>query len=199
MKPLYFTGIGSRKVGGDGGAKIKEICDYLNSLNLPIKLRSGGANGSDSLFEQFIHAKDIYLPRDGFNHKYESKSDDVEYYVTTKKNDFNLRVRDKRLNAIKKFLPHWGAMEDYNKKFHFRNTFQILGHQEPEEKTLFVLFWAPEKPIGEIQGGTRTAVYLAQDLGIPTYNLNYVDMEFIKSGIKEILEDKNKELNNDIT
>jgi hypothetical protein len=34
----------------------------------------------------------------------------------------------------------------------------------------FVVFWAPEKD-GKIKGGTATAIFLAREMAIPTFNL----------------------------
>ncbi|AHY25160.1 DprA-like DNA recombination-mediator protein [Pectobacterium bacteriophage PM2] len=50
-----------------------------------------------------------------------------------------------------------------------RNVNQVLG-VNCDDPVDAVFFWAPEYK-GRVKGGTRAAVHLARNLGIPTYNL----------------------------
>jgi len=65
--------------------------------------------------------------------------------------------------------PNWGACKPAARKFHARNCQQVCG-QDMEAPVDFVLFWAPEEN-GTVKGGTATAVFLAREMKIPTFNL----------------------------
>ena len=61
----YYAGIGSRETPVELKEKIKTVVEHLNQKNYT--LRSGGAQGADSFFEEFARKKEIYLPWMGFN------------------------------------------------------------------------------------------------------------------------------------
>jgi len=54
-------------------------------------------------------------------------------------------------------------------QFHARNVFQVFGRRKI--KSDFVVYYAPVDAKGNVLGGTRTAVGLADKVGMPTFNL----------------------------
>jgi hypothetical protein len=118
-------------------------------------LRSGGAPGADSAFEQGSHSslKEIYLPWELFNN-----------------NKSSLTSPDpKAFEIAKQVHPCWNKCSGAAKKLHARNVHQILG-KDLNSPVSFVIYWAETKN-GLVQGGTATAVHLAKNLNIPTHNL----------------------------
>ena len=70
---------------------------------------------------------------------------------------------------------------------HSRNCHQILGYdlQSPVDA---VVCWTPN---GNVVGGTRTALLLAQDAGIPIFNLGRPDQDKVLEEIRQFLLDHN--------
>jgi hypothetical protein len=197
MVVIYITGIGNRAINHDGIKAIKDICSFLKDLEdeyeIIFKLRSGGANGADHYFEKNMENKVIYLPWVGFNNKKPIKTSKIHQYAATERNSFNIKASKTRLPLLKKILPYWDKLPSKIKKFHFRNTFQILGHSFPEIKSDVCVYWAILNKKQEVKGGTRTAVALAEEYGIPTLNLFTMDIEDVKKEIIKIVKEKIKE------
>jgi hypothetical protein len=97
--------------------------------------------------------------------------------------DFNDRIDDNALalddldpkkvalaeRMASEIHPAWALVRQGARKLHTRNIFQVLGH-DLKTPSKFVICWA--KPEGSaVAGGTRTAVVLARDYGIPVINL----------------------------
>jgi len=66
-----------------------------------------------------------------------------------------------------KIHPNWGACDRLSRGYHGRNVLQVLGRDlhTPSE---FVVCWTKE---GKAVGGTRTAIMVAAENGIPVFNL----------------------------
>ena len=81
--------------------------------------------------------------------------------------------------------PAWDKCNELARGMHSRNCHQILGYdlQSPVDA---VICWTPD---GKMVGGTRTALLLAQDAGIPIFNLGIKDKESVLQSIKKFLED----------
>jgi hypothetical protein len=151
----YYAGIGSRKTPRDILELITLIGVSLGKLGLT--LRSGGAPGADSFFEQGCNQssgkKEIYLPWKGFN-----------------KSESTLFAPSKKAFDIAKTIhPKWANCSPASKKLHARNIHQVLG-KDLKTPVSFVLYWAETKN-SEVQGGTATAVNLAKRMNIPSFNL----------------------------
>lgn len=164
-----FAGIGSRDTP-------KEICHMMTSIakyftyKHNFTLTSGGANGADHAFE--IGAKPsnrkIFLPWDGFN----GKIDDGINYIVPSYNE----------KLIRQYHHHFHKLTSKGKLMMSRNAYQVLG-----EKLLtpvnFVVCWTSD---GKVSGGTGHAMRIANDRGIPVYNLktdidkfkNFIHMNF---------------------
>ena len=83
--------------------------------------------------------------------------------------------------------PAWDRCNEWARGMHSRNCHQILGYdlQSPVDA---VICWTPD---GAVVGGTRTALLLAQDAGIPIFNLGRPDQDKVLEEIRQFLLDHN--------
>ena len=83
--------------------------------------------------------------------------------------------------------PAWDRCNEWARGMHSRNCHQILGYdlQSPVDA---VICWTPN---GAVVGGTRTALLLAQDAGIPIFNLGRPDQGKVLEEIRQFLLDHN--------
>ena len=160
---MWYAGIGSREAP-------KEILDLMTKIASTLetggyKLRSGGAGGADSAFEQGVTVPDnksIYLPYKGFNGNKSSK-----YAPPT----------SEALNWAKKVHPYFEKLGEFARCAHARNAHQILG-DDLNDPVKMVICWTPdgaecekESHSVELTGGTRTAICIAELNNIPVFNL----------------------------
>jgi hypothetical protein len=150
-----YTAIGSRKTPQNILGLMQKIASLLALEGYT--LRSGGAPGADSAFElgcnQNGGKKEIFLPWKGFN-----------------KNQSTLTCPSPEAYEIaQKIHPYWKGCKQTSKNLHARNIHQVLG-ENLKSPSQFVLFWA-DTSNGKPIGGTATAVNLARNKSIPTYNL----------------------------
>jgi hypothetical protein len=69
-----------------------------------------------------------------------------------------------------KIIPYFDKMKQSVQRLHGRNYYQVVGSQgAPLSKVC--IFIANENSNGDISGGTRSAVLIAREKKIPTYNL----------------------------
>lgn len=150
----FYTGIGSRETPNDVLLKMTNIAKHFNKLGYT--LRSGGAGGADSAFEDGADLKEIYLPWQGFRGK---------------RNDLSIHPDAERI--AKEFHPAWNKLTQAGRAFHTRNVHQILG-QDLKTPTDLVVCWTKD---GKASGGTGQALRIALQYKIPIYNLfNYEDI-----------------------
>lgn len=156
----YYTGIGSRETPLDIGLKMAGIANMLGKQGYT--LRSGGADGADTYFEQGcgLQPKEIYLPWKNFN---KNPSDLFE-------------VSNEALNIAKSIHPNWTNLTHGAKLLHARNVYQVLG-KDLQTPSSFLICWTKK---GESVGGTRTAIELALKKGIPVYNLAVRDFSIVE-------------------
>lgn len=110
---IYYAGIGSRETPED-------ICNVMSSLanmlsERRLVLRSGGARGADISFEKGVTLSEIFLT----DHK--RINGQISYY--------DPEMLKQASEIASKFHPVWGRLDEYSKKLHTRNTFQILGEE----------------------------------------------------------------------
>lgn len=134
------------------------MTNYAAALaELGYTLRSGGAPGADTAFEQgtaaFPQQQAIYLPWAGFNNHRDG---------IVVGDDETLRVIAERHH------PAWGACKQGARKLHTRNVSQILGQTQPWVLSDFVLCWTRN---ARGQGGTGQAIRIARAYGVPVYDL----------------------------
>lgn len=171
MKHLYYTGVGSRKTP-------KTQCEVLKALAYRLArnsytLRSGGAEGADTAFEdgakqhlirspkQFY---DIYLPWDGF----EGRRKGFNHHAPE---DCSPQLWKEAASIAKEVHPRWDACSKGDKTLHTRNVFQVLGHAL-DDQSKFLVCWAEVDRKGIPKGGTSTAWRIAKEHGVPCFNIN---------------------------
>jgi len=163
----YYTGIGSRETPLAIKSVIKNIVYKLN--NLGYVLRSGGADGADSYFEEYANACEIYLPWKGFN------NNDSELY----------QISEASILLAKQYHPAWDKLSQAAQKLMARNGYQVLG-EDLLTPTEFVICWTKD---GKDSGGTGQAIRIAKTHKIPVCNLYFPShIESLSSYLKKKTE-----------
>jgi hypothetical protein len=142
-----YTGVGARATPKGVSSRMTKFASLLPDWTL----RSGGANGADSAFENGALNKEIFLPWKGFN------SNDSPLFTQSQE------ARD----IAEKIHPKWTNLTEGMKKLHARNIHQVLG-KDLNSPSLFLVCWTEN---GEEIGGTRTAIICAKENNIPVFNL----------------------------
>lgn len=171
----YYTGIGAREHVPLGVLVWMSLTAMLLEYH-GYTLRSGGAKGSDKAFEAGVlgSLKEIYLPWKGF------KGNTSKLFTSSAE----------AVKLAAKFHPAWDRCSTIARKFHARNSHQILGRylDSPSE---FVICWTKG---GEMVGGTAQALRIAQAFSIPIINLGsedgFVDLENLQKKLSAKKEGK---------
>lgn len=154
----FYAGIGSRKTPQRVGEVIRGLAIELERQGYT--LRSGGADGADTFFEEAVSRMEVYLPWDGFNRRpiRGTRSRGAVYIQGATDAAVALAGRviegyQDRNHAVKMLLA--------------RNMHQVLGEglKTPVD---FVICWTPG---GKVMGGTGHAIKLARLRDISVYNL----------------------------
>lgn len=152
----YYAGIGSRKTPQNILSIMRIAAGILEQKGYI--LRSGGAPGADSAFEEGVtreENKEIYLPWPGFQGR------SSKWAAPTKK----------ALEVAKKFHPAWEKLGGGAKNLIGRNTHQLFGYDFTTTSE-FIICWTPE---AKITGGTGQALRIANYYSIPVINLGKDD------------------------
>lgn len=173
---VYYTGVGSRDTPEPYFDLIKRIAAYLAYKGCI--LRSGGADGADSAFEEGCDLidsslKEIYLPWKKFNHRLNG--------IHT--------ILPEAYEIAKQFHPAGENLRYPALKFHGRNVHQVLG-RDLYTLSQFLICWTPG---GKTVGGTATAINIAKSNRIPVMNLadyDVNDRKKIKVEIDELINHK---------
>ncbi len=154
-----YAGIGARDL--KSGLSIEFITIGRHLAQKGYMLRSGGAEGADSAFEDGSDdgsgQKEIFLPWKGFNH-----------------NGSNLILPDpipKEIIVIaRNIYPRWDKVSEPVRRLHARNVLQVLGW-DLNDPSSFVICYT-ERPYNDPQaiGGTMFGIVLATERSIPVYN-----------------------------
>lgn len=153
-KIRYYSGVGSRDTPQVILNDMKEIARVLRDAGYV--LNSGGAGGADSAFEFGAgDLKQIFLPYDGFNGR---RVDDVHFFMPD-------NPAAKKIAA--KYHPNWNRCGFAAKRFHTRNSYQVLG-MDLKTPVDFVICYTEG---GLLKGGTAQAMRIAKDHDIPIFNL----------------------------
>lgn len=177
MKTYAYAGVGSRETPLKMIDAIKLLANILAERGFI--LRSGRADGADIAFEMGCDAvkgaKEIFLPWPGFNtEKYKNDIDTDPGFVTTGPSRAAFDMAREIMGPA-----HWYRLRQGGRKLHARNAHQIFG-RDLNTPVDFVIYWAELEDDGLPKGGTRTAVRLAMEADIPTFNLN------LRSQIEEL-------------
>lgn len=159
----FVTVVGSRKTPTTDLNKMRAIITALVALGFA--LRSGGAEGVDDLVTETDCFREIIIPWNGFN----------KLYHEPKKGFFNatyLQGYTKARALALKVHPNPSALTRGAIALHTRNVYQLIGTvgYNRNELSRFVVCYAPIEK-GSVTGGTRTAVVIAEELGIRVYNI----------------------------
>ena len=159
----YYTGVGSRKTPDDVLFAIVTLAVGMGTLGYT--LRSGGAEGADTAFEEGSEGQCcIYLPWKGFNGRAHCALE---------------RPTLKARKMAATIHPNWEGLSDGAKALHARNCHQVLGDDLATPSDLLIC-WTPDGCESEATrtkstGGTATAIVLADRHGIPIFNLGAND------------------------
>ncbi len=155
-----FTGVGSRRTPHEAGILMCAIAMKLSRVGWV--LRSGAADGADLAFESGAltgeSKKEIYLPYPGFNGSRSNLT----------------RLPPECFEIASKVHPAWERCSDFARKAHARNACQVLGLDLKSPSSLLIC-WTPDGAIDAASarnaGGTRTAIVIANNNGVPVFNL----------------------------
>lgn len=161
-----YTGIGSRSTPPEVYEQMIEFA--VNVGHRGWCLRSGGADGADSAFElgaiQSMGARHIYLPWAEFNGRHSTlcQSESYTYPIAA-------RVH-----------PQWARLRPGARSLMARNVHQVMGDSKFQSNSAFVICWTPDGCSSASEysiktGGTGMAIYIADTLGIPVFNLKNRD------------------------
>jgi hypothetical protein len=125
---IYYAGIGNRQISIEVYNLIKRYAEYFNKQGYI--LRSGGAMGADTAFEE--------------------GSDDKNIIYTA--NHASLHSMDYASN----FHPAWDKCNDYARKLHGRNAMIIMG-SDLRSPVSFVICYAKDENKGGTSLGIRIA------------------------------------------
>ena len=163
----YYSGIGSRSCPDSLRPLINKIAIRLEELGYI--LRSGGAKGADTFFEEKVVRKEIYLPKIDYS---KPKLVQMNWYEPT----------IEAFVLAKEIHPNWSACNEYARQCHARNCHQVLG-QHLESPSDFVVCYTVD---GKASGGSATAINLALKNEIPVFNL--FDAASALKGIADFLK-----------
>lgn len=164
---MFYTGVGSRSTPNNVLNDMKDIASLLERLGFI--LRSGAAEGADSMFESGLtkpkQSSDIFLPWKGFNNRFRNLDENVFDEPLTQAFDI-----------ASKYHPNFNNLSDTNKKFHARNVHQVLGYYL-DEPSQFLICWTPDGCENHATrtkqtGGTGQAISIADDYNVPVFNLS---------------------------
>lgn len=156
MKKFKYAGIGSRKTPPEILGAMRRLGGLLGTQGWT--LRSGGAQGADSAFEE-----GCTLARGMKEIFYASAGQDRW-------------CRDMAIRYVSQWRrDNWGQTSDYVVSLHARNMKQVLGNNGDDPVDALIC-WTNN---GGPTGGTGTAIRCAMDHNIPIYNLYLDDYDAI--------------------
>lgn len=162
QEPRY-TGVGSRETDHYANSDIAACANVLGRLGY-MCCTGDASRGADSVF--WNHAPPTQRVRFGpVGRKHYQPQVTV---VSPKSDAYSLAV-----SIVSKLHPAWDYLDTFPRELHTRNTFQVLGEHlsQPSE---FLLCWTPDGAVEKTTkktGGTGMAIRIANQYGIPVFNL----------------------------
>ncbi len=144
---FYYTGVGSRETPTEILALMQVIA--IKMAHLGFTLRSGGAKGADTAFEQGAGTlKQIFYAKD---------------------------CTPAAMAIAQQFHPAWNRCSDFARRLHGRNAFQVLG-PNLNESSSYCICWTQDGCVSHATrsintGGTGTAISIADHYKVPIVNL----------------------------
>lgn len=152
----FYSGIGSRQTPQSVRVTMIRFAKFARAQGWT--LRSGGARGADDAFAfGGSPAAQIFLPWEGFN--------GVQ----------NGLLPGDHWDAVwagqiaGRYHPRWADLDRPSRLLHARNTPIVLGRDEADVLSRFVICWTAD---GLASGGTGQALRVAQNYNIPVFNLH---------------------------
>ncbi|QEP29823.1 DprA-like DNA recombination-mediator protein [Sinorhizobium phage ort11] len=163
-----YAGIGSRKTP-------QPILDMMTNAATWLQdagwiLRSGGAHGADTAFENGTKEKEIYIPWGTFNNRKHGFNGAIDI------NKLEEKDLAAALQITKQYHPAWENCAHYAQMLHTRNVFQMFG-RDFKNPSKFVLCWTKD---GKGGGGTGQAIRIAKGNNIPVFDLGRPDIEKVQ-------------------
>lgn len=160
---MKYAGIGSRETPAAILLDMTEIGKDLAGSEWT--LRTGGADGADTAFENGHRSKrgadalEVYLPWNGYNNR----------HAGARNGTFVLEPEALAMaeTIAGRLHPAWHACRQGARKLHARNVAIIHGGTLLDDVNA-VICWTRD---GGATGGTGMGIRLAQDRGIPVFNL----------------------------
>lgn len=159
-EPGVFAGVGSRETPEDIGLVMCAIGRKLTDAGWV--LSSGGAEGADMAFESGVRVgekgKRVLLPYSGFNGNKSTLTN----------------IKPEAFEIAERVHPAWHNCKDFARKAHARNAHQVLGLSlnDPVQMTIC---WTKDGAVDAASahnaGGTRTAIVISAEHGVPVFNL----------------------------
>ena len=180
-RPPTYAGVGSREAPGEKLLLMRKLARRLGDIGAV--LRTGGAKGSDSFFEDGARTAprgpapcELYLPWAEFRDK----------TGTVLGSDASRRARQ----LASDHHPAWERCSQRAKQLHARNAAIMLG-PEPgtsrEDPVDVVVCWTRR---GETIGGTGMAIRIARAKKIPVVNLyHHHQIKTVVNAIAEVTND----------
>lgn len=158
MTYLPYAGIGSRETP-EAILRLMWLIGATLAAN-GFTLRSGGAPGADTAFEEGVKdgPKEIYIPWSNFNGK---KFRDGALIP------FQNEYAEEAMKIAEAFHPNWKACSQGAKNLHTRNVAQVLG-PDLQKPSKFIVCWTKN---ASGQGGTGQALRIAKAHNIPIFDL----------------------------
>lgn len=187
----FYTGVGSRETPHEDMQLMRHLAAKLAFRGWT--LRSGGADGADTAFQDGwwdacllqdacgpLPKAEIYVPWDGFNGHDMSNYNGCNYILSRMPSALQQQAEQ----TASSIHPAWGRLSRGARGLHTRNVFQVLG-QTLDNPSKFLVCWAPTDKNGVPKGGTRTAWVLAQREGVECFNLyNDADRQRIEQWLE---------------
>lgn len=174
MVEKFYTGIGSRETPDDILDMMRRLGATLGRLGWT--LRSGGAKGADTAFEEGARAvqgaRRIYLPKEGFG-PLPRKGDTMSVVPETA---FGRSLWDMACEIAEPLHPVYARLDVDTRRKLTRNVFQVLGDSLRQPSTMVVCYgtgpaFDSQQRCVDVKGGTGLAVRLAAEYRVPVYNL----------------------------
>jgi len=169
---MFYAGIGSRETPREMAPLMTQIAAEMERIGWT--LRSGAARGADTFFEDGVvdpYNKEIFIHRERTRPGKGMPERKHEPYQGV----FNAQRYanyDEAVQMASQVHGRWDRCDQTAREMHARNVYQVLGPElRPETYSKLVVCWAIPDIHGVPEGGTRTAWLIAEQHGIPRYNL----------------------------
>lgn len=175
--PRYYAGVGTRELLPRHEQYKREQIDIARRAALAgLDLKSGGADFSDNNHLLGAHlggrGKTAIIVRSKEFPHFHKPIREIPTILLMEEEDYQKAVEYFYRHGIFK-QKHFESMGAFARNAHARNFFQIMNPQGTEPDVEFVSYLAREDRWGNVSGGTRTAVAVARQEGVPNFNIRF--------------------------